>query len=33
LQRETWTLPAELPFGDTSIVPLNAGEALHWKLA
>jgi dihydroorotase len=33
LKRETWTLPAELPFGDTSIVPLNGGEAMGWKLA
>jgi len=33
LKRESWTLPAELPFGETSIVPLNGGEALDWKLA
>ncbi|MBI1890883.1 MAG: dihydroorotase [Burkholderiales bacterium] len=33
LERQTWTLPAELPFGDVDIVPLNAGETLHWKLA
>ncbi|MGZ3236847.1 MAG: dihydroorotase [Burkholderiaceae bacterium] len=32
LQRETWTLPAELPLGDTTIVPLNGGETLDWKL-
>jgi dihydroorotase len=32
LKRETWTLPAELPLGDTSIVPLNGGENIGWKL-
>jgi dihydroorotase len=31
LQRETWTLPAELPFGEATIVPLNGGEAIGWK--
>jgi len=33
LKREAWTLPAELPFGETSLVPLNAGETIGWKLA
>ncbi|QAU35771.1 dihydroorotase [Janthinobacterium sp. 17J80-10] len=33
LLREDWTLPAELPFGDSSLVPLNAGETMAWKLA
>jgi dihydroorotase len=32
LQRESWTLPSELPFGDTTIVPLNGGETIGWKL-
>lgn len=32
LKRETWTLPSELPLGDATIVPLNAGESIHWKL-
>ncbi|MEO8407040.1 MAG: dihydroorotase, partial [Oxalobacteraceae bacterium] len=32
LRRETWTVPAELPLGDASIVPLNGGESMHWKL-
>lgn len=32
LQRETWTLPAELPLGDATIVPLNGGETIDWKL-
>jgi dihydroorotase len=32
LKREQWTLPEELAFGDTTIVPLNAGETIDWKL-
>ncbi len=32
LQRESWTLPAELPLGDATIVPLNGGESIDWKL-
>jgi dihydroorotase len=32
LQRESWRLPAELPYGDEVIVPLQAGEPLHWRL-
>lgn len=32
LQRETWTLPPELPFGEATIVPLNGGETIGWKL-
>ncbi len=33
LVREEWTVPAELPFGDETLVPLRAGETLAWKLA
>ncbi|KIF81163.1 dihydroorotase [Noviherbaspirillum autotrophicum] len=33
LQRETWTLPAEVPLGEASVVPLNGGESIGWKLA
>jgi dihydroorotase len=33
LRRETWTLPAEVPFGETSLVPLNGGETIGWKMA
>lgn len=33
LQRQDWALPAELKFGDTTLVPLSAGETLPWKLA
>ncbi|MES2070312.1 MAG: dihydroorotase [Pseudomonadota bacterium] len=32
LKRQTWTLPAELPLADATIVPLNGGEEMHWKL-
>jgi dihydroorotase len=32
LRRETWTLPAELPLGDATVVPLNGGETIAWKL-
>lgn len=32
LQRESWTVPAQLPLGDSSIVPLNGGETIGWKL-
>jgi dihydroorotase len=33
LRRETWTVPEQLPFAGESIVPLAAGETLHWRLA
>jgi dihydroorotase len=33
LQRETWKIPAELPMGDSTVVPLNGGEEMNWKLA
>ena len=32
LIREDWIMPEELPFTEASIVPLNSGETLHWKL-
>ncbi|MES2538760.1 MAG: dihydroorotase [Pseudomonadota bacterium] len=32
LKREAWALPAELPLGDSTIVPLNGGESIGWKL-
>ncbi|MDF3887469.1 dihydroorotase [Cupriavidus basilensis] len=31
LNREDWQLPAELPYGDTTLVPLRGGETLRWK--
>ncbi|EHJ05462.1 MULTISPECIES: dihydroorotase [Marinobacter] len=33
LIRDPWTMPAELPLADGTIVPLKAGETVHWKLA
>jgi dihydroorotase len=32
LKREAWTLPAELSLGDATLVPLNGGESIGWKL-
>jgi dihydroorotase len=32
LARRDWTPPAELKFGDTTLVPLAAGETLPWQL-
>lgn len=32
LQRQPWTLPESLPFGDTELKPLRGGETLAWKV-
>jgi dihydroorotase len=32
LVKETWQVPAELPFGEQTLVPFFAGESLGWKL-
>jgi dihydroorotase len=32
LIKETWTVPAERAFGDATLVPLRAGEAIGWRL-
>jgi len=32
LVRETWPVPAELPFGDDSLVPLRGGGTVSWRL-
>jgi dihydroorotase len=32
LQRQNWTLPEALPFGDATIKPLCGGETLCWRL-
>jgi dihydroorotase len=32
LERLAWTLPESLPFGQTSLKPLRAGEELAWRL-
>jgi dihydroorotase len=33
LRREEWRAPEALPFGSGQLVPLRAGEVLHWRLA
>ena len=33
LVREPWEAPAEVAFGDATLVPLRAGEQLAWRLA
>jgi dihydroorotase len=33
LLKESWEVPAEIPFGSSTLVPLRAGEKLDWKLA
>ena len=30
LAREPWTVPADYPFGTDRVVPLRAGETVHW---
>jgi dihydroorotase len=32
LVKESWTVPASYPFGEHNVVPLRAGEEIHWKL-
>ncbi len=32
LQREKWTVPDSYPFGDDQLIPLRAGQSIHWKL-
>jgi len=32
LVKQPWQVPAEMPFGQETIVPLRAGETLRWKL-
>ncbi|SFN49992.1 dihydroorotase [Formivibrio citricus] len=32
LAKESWTVPAEYPFGSHSVVPLRAGETMAWRL-
>lgn len=33
LVRENWTLPQELPLGESTVVPLNGGETMNWAMA
>ena len=33
LRRETWVVPAEYPLGTRTVVPLNAGATMRWRIA
>ena len=33
LKKIAWTVPEEIPFTDSALVPLRAGEILQWQLA
>ncbi|PCD00170.1 dihydroorotase [Halopseudomonas pelagia] len=33
LVRESWSVPPSMPLGDQTIVPLRAGESIHWRVA
>jgi dihydroorotase len=33
LMRQPWTLPSELPMGESTVVPLNGGETIEWAMA
>ena len=32
LRRESWTVPVEYPCGGRPVVPLRAGERMHWRV-
>lgn len=32
LRRQSWAVPKELPMGDETVVPLNGGESIDWKM-
>ena len=32
LEKTSWLVPSELKLGDDSLVPLRAGQQIHWKL-
>ena len=32
LVKESWTMPAQLEFGEDVVVPYRAGEEVNWKL-
>ncbi len=33
LERTEWSIPDELPVGESTVVPLDAGQPLNWKFA
>ncbi|MFW1676969.1 dihydroorotase [Pontibacter sp. JAM-7] len=32
LERAPWTVPATYPLGDSQLVPIRAGETIHWRV-
>jgi dihydroorotase len=32
LKREAWTLPQTVPLAESTLVPLNGGEQINWKM-
>ena len=32
LEKSSWLVPNSLPLGDDSLVPLRAGQQIHWKM-
>ncbi len=32
LEKQSWQIPASLPFGDKALVPFNAGQDCQWRL-
>lgn len=32
LEKSPWQVPQTLPLGDTEVVPIRAGETIHWRL-
>ncbi|MFT4268933.1 MAG: amidohydrolase family protein, partial [Xenophilus sp.] len=32
LEREAWTVPETVPFGEAALKPLRGGEAMRWRL-
>jgi dihydroorotase len=33
LEKTSWTVPTTLPFAEHDLVPMRAGEQIHWKLS
>jgi dihydroorotase len=32
LEKADWLIPESYPLGDSSVVPMFAGETLHWRI-
>ncbi len=33
LSKKSWAIPATMPFGSQQVVPIRAGEEIHWQVA